>query len=120
MIKDILSAKLKERLPYTDYDTTEKRYMLDAIDKEIIELLQQHFDLLDGLYILVILSHLGAAPNLVYDDDGMWAITTGGFSSIPNKEMEFYSVDLTFVIEKEEWFSDPKEAIKYTLNNWFN
>ena len=56
------------------------------------------------------LSHLGYAPNLLYDNAGHWAVVVDGFQNVVMDEPE--DVNMHFYVQKHRWGKTPVEALK--------
>jgi hypothetical protein len=56
---------------------------------------------------------LGDAPNLLYDDNGHWSITSDGFQSVVTVPSD---VETHFFIEKEKWKNTIREALDFYLD----
>ena len=60
------------------------------------------------------LTKLGEAPNILYDDNGNFAVTGTGFQSVSMDEIS--DVTMSFFVLKEHWFKTIREALKYYLS----
>lgn len=91
----------------------------DAIEADRLEFLirrelNDKFDTLPVEFVLESLTHLGDAPNLLYDDNGLWAIVTDGTQPCVSGKQKLEG-DMTFWCEKKQWFATIRKAIKYYL-----
>ncbi len=91
----------------------------DAIEADRLEFLirrelNDKFDTLPVEAVLESLTHLGDAPNLLYDDNGLWAIVTDGTQPCVSGKQKLEG-SMTFWCEKRQWFSTIRKAIKYYL-----
>jgi hypothetical protein len=98
------------------YDIEEPK-QIDEIKNEIIELIFKNESSLSVECIIETLTHLGCAPNILYDDNGHFAITDEGFQSICSGD-EPDDVELSFKVEKKFWKDSIKEALDTYLENF--
>ena len=105
--------------PFQQEKSKEADDMFFAMKQNVLELFRDHFPEFDPLYIFEIWTHLGMSPNLIYDDDGMFAIEFCGYQSIPDKTDPEWVLESTFVIEGKKFKKTPKEAIEYACQNMF-
>jgi len=82
----------------------------DLLAKEIHALLITNFNELEFDFILLQLTRLGYAPNLIYDDNGHWAVVTDGFQTVP-KGINPQDIESCFFIEKRQWKLTPRRAL---------
>lgn len=83
---------------------------IDKLGEEILSLLTNHSDELEFEFIMEQLSMLGQAPNLLYDDNGHWAVTSEGWQNVVADEPE--DVETHFYVEAHLWKDTPREALK--------
>lgn len=86
---------------------------IDEYANEIRKLLKENFESLEFEFIFEQLSCLGEAPNLLYDDDGHWTVTSDGFQSVTANGPDDW--EGTFFVKKEDWKNTPREALKQYL-----
>lgn len=110
---------MDEIKPFQQEESKEADAMFFAMKQNVLELFRDHFSEFDPLSILETWTDLGMAPNLLYDDDGLFAIDFGGYQSIPDKTKEDYIVSISFTVEKKYWHESPKKAIEYACLNMF-
>lgn len=84
---------------------------IDKYANDILNIIKEDFHNLSFDFIFEQLSYLGHAPNLLYDDNGHWVVTSDGFQSI-NSEDSPQDVELFFFIEAKYWKDSPMEALK--------
>ena len=87
----------------------------DELGTQIYDLLKKHYKSLPFDLVIEELTHLGAAPCLLYDDRGHFAISGDGYSSI-GMDNEPSDINMSFHIEKHMWKKTIKEALEYFLN----
>lgn len=86
---------------------------VDTLGREIREEIIEKQDILPVDFMIESLTKLGEAPNILYDDNGNFAITGTGFQSVS----EYVSdVTMSFFVLKEQWFKTIREALKYYLS----
>lgn len=88
---------------------------INELGDKIIELILNNLDSLEFDFIMVELSHLGQAPNLLYDDNGLWAVTGDGYQTVVYGD-EPQDVESSFFIEASQWKPTPKEALVHYLS----
>ena len=116
--KDVL-LMMEAIKPYQEDDSEESNKMFFEMKNKVLTVFQDHFDVFDPLYILEIWSHLGLSPNLLYDDDGLWAIEFCGFQSLPDKT-DKWELKTSFIVEDIKFKSTIREAIRYACMEIFN
>ena len=87
---------------------------VDRLGDEILNLVQNHHQELLVDFVLEVLSCLGQAPNVLYDDNGNWAIVGDGFQSV-SAEDHPVDVELQFWVEAKHWFPTIREALTHYL-----
>lgn len=101
-----------------DYQIPEPKEV-DEFAKEIRESIDTHKDELPVDFILESLTMLGHAPQLVYDDNGHFAISGDGLSPVPmtdsGKFEEFES--FTTHVEPEQWHDTIRGALNHYLKS---
>ena len=87
---------------------------IDDLSNQIIYLIKQHKHLLTFEFIIEQLTKLGGAPCLLYDDNGHFAISSGGLQTISSEisDTAFYNF-----VEKDYWKNNIREALYYFLDN---
>lgn len=93
------------------YDMEEPKD-IDILGEEILLLLQQNFDSLPVDFIIEELTKLGQAPSLIYDDNGHFAITSDGYSSICDEPQD---AQVFCFVSKSQWKPTIREALKYYM-----
>lgn len=95
----------------------EKEYKeIDSLGKEILDSIKKYKDRLEFDFILIELTKLGHAPNLLYDDNGKFAIEGSGFQTVAFGD-EPVDMEMQFFIEAEYWKDTPREALDFYLNH---
>lgn len=89
---------------------------IDILGNEILNKISEYRNDLSIDFIIEQLTKLGQAPNLLYDDDGRFAVTGDGFQSLVASD-EADDVKLHFFVEKRHWKSTIREALYYYLDD---
>ncbi len=99
-----------------DNDPHEKELndKIDDLSKEIEKYIRLYSEQLPFEFIMEELSKLGQAPNLLYDDNGNWAVTSQGFQNVVYGD-EPQDVETHFYVEAKEWKPTPREALLHYL-----
>jgi hypothetical protein len=88
---------------------------IDEIANEIMQYIAKHKDEIDIEVILETITYLGGSPNLLYDDNGHFAITDEGYQSVAFGD-EPVDVETSFNVPKECWKKTIREALNHYLN----
>jgi hypothetical protein len=126
IIIELIEKKIKERLVFIkkyDKSLVDKSSKfktlseipepkeIDSIGKEILKHLKKDFDILPVDFIVESLTHLGHAPNIIYDDNGLFAVTAEGFQSVVTGNQKIEGTFL-LLVEKKQWKKSIREALK--------
>jgi len=106
---------IKTRQGFFDSDdeiTDEKK--VDEYAVKINEHLKQYIDELDPDFVLDSVTHLGCWPQLIYDDDGHWAVSEEGISNVIDTTKETYQ-QTTTVSDNKSWKDNIRDAVKYYI-----
>jgi len=87
---------------------------IDKLADQIISLIREHRNDLPFEFIFEQLTKLGHAPNLLYDDNGHFALIGDGYQSVPD---EISDIEMQFFVEKEHWKNSIREALDDYLDN---
>ena len=87
---------------------------IDQLSNEIYSLIKDNQTVLDIDFIIEKLSYLGYALNILYDDNGHFAVTSDGFQTLPMSD-EPCDINMSFIVTKEEWFDTIREALNKYL-----
>ena len=88
---------------------------IDSLGDEILTKIKEWRNLLSLEFILDELSNLGQAPNLLYDDNGHFAIASDGFQNVSSEE-EPIDMKMSFFVPKESWKKTIREALDFYLD----
>jgi len=91
---------------------------IDELASQILDEIISRKDDLSIEFIIEQLTYLGQAPNILYDDNGNFAVTGDGFQSIEHiaSKEGTGDVSLSFFIEKENWKDTIRKALYYYLD----
>lgn len=100
----------------SDYTIPEPKE-IDELAKEILSGIDTHKDELPVDFILESLTMLGEAPQVVYDDNGHFAITGDGVASVPMTDSgKFEKTEcFTAYVEPEMWHDTIRGALNHYL-----
>jgi hypothetical protein len=94
--------------------TDEKNERINEIEKEITEQLKTKYNSYSVDFILETLTEFGQAPNLVYDDNGMFAVSSMGYQPVVTDDERIEGIVSVFV-EKQQWFDTIRKALWHYL-----
>jgi hypothetical protein len=60
------------------------------------------------------LSRLGSCPNLLYDDNGHWALVFDGFQTLCTEDKPI-DIETTFWVKAEDWKDNIYDAVIWSL-----
>jgi hypothetical protein len=106
--KEFQNSWVKEIEKYTKTEPKE----IDILGSEILTLLQQHHKELPVDFIIEELTKLGQAPSLVYDDNGHFAVTGDGYSSVSD---DVQDAQIFCFVSKSQWKPTIREALEYYM-----
>lgn len=103
---------------FGDY-TMEEPKEIDEIGEKILKGLKKHRDQLQVDFIIESLTMLGDAPQLIYDDNGHFAVTGSGFAPVPMTDSGKFEEDEQFmsVVGPEQWKDTIREALNHYLDD---
>lgn len=86
---------------------------VDRLEVCIVKGLKENFDALECDFILESMTHLGASPSVLYDDNGMWTVVADGTQpAVSGDDRLDGFVSMGFFFEKTRWFKTIREALK--------
>ena len=90
---------------------------IDLLADEIKDGLLRHRNELPVDFILESLTSLGDAPQVIYDDNGNWAISSSGMSPVVMSDSGKFEDTQSFTsfVEPEEWYDTIREALNHYL-----
>jgi len=92
----------------------QRKRLINKNTREIEAALLQGSDTLPVDLLITADTHLGGAPQLVYDDNGRFAVTSDGYAPLVMDD-ERIEGSMTAFVEKEMWFSEIRDALKFYL-----
>lgn len=127
MIEKKIKQILKERMTYIklreeSFDEETLKYTVpmpkevDSMAKEVEKLLKEHFKELPVDFIIETLTHLGQAPNVMYDDNGYFAVSGDGLQEVVYGRKKIEG-GMTVIVNKKMWKKTIREALKYYMEN---
>jgi len=109
-----INALLDERDALYKLDNDSKR--VDEIQKEISTAIRKNFDQYAVDFILETWTRFGAAPNVIYDDNGLFAVTGDGYQKVVFGK-ERLEGTFTVFVEKKQWKKTIRQALKQFINS---
>ena len=95
-----------------DSNYNDKR--VDDIQDEITNEIKNNFNDYEVDFIIETWTRFGAAPCVMYDDNGMFAITDDGYQPVVTGD-EKIEGEITVFVEKEQWFKSIRDALGYYI-----
>lgn len=108
---------------YSSYDeekndyTIEEPKEIDSIAKEITDYILHYQYELDVDCIIESLAHIGNSPNILYDDNGHFAICDEGFQTVAYGD-EPIDIETSFFVPKEYWAPTIRGALNSYLERF--
>ena len=92
---------------------------IDKLGNQIKKALVKHSDELPVDFILESLTSLGDAPQLLYDDNGHFAISGDGYAPAPMSDSGKFEEDvsLTAIVEPDMWYDTIRGALNHYLKS---
>jgi len=92
---------------------------IDELAVEIRNLVNEHANDLPVDFIIESLTSLGDAPQVVYDDNGHFAVSGSGMAPVPTSESGKFedTESLTTFVEPEQWHNTIREALNHYLKS---
>jgi len=100
----------------SDY-TIEEPEEIFTLRDEILNLIFKYEPELDTDCIIETMTELGYAPNILYDDNGNFAVITDCFTSVSFGD-DPVDMDMSFHVEARHWKPTIREAIKHYLEDF--
>lgn len=93
--------------------TIEEPKEIDELSEKIIEKIVTGREFLEIDFIIESITHLGAAPNLLYDDNGYFAMTSDGYQTVVSESPA--DIETSFLVPARKWKPNIREAVIYYL-----
>lgn len=87
---------------------------IDDIQEKITKSIKNYFDFYEIDFILETFTRFGAAPMLIYDDNGRFAVSDTSSGPVAFKKV---SGTYTVWVEKKMWKRTIRKAVKYWIFN---
>lgn len=109
----VIKKLLDERDSILKEDVESK--IADEYQKNIISAIKKYFDIYEVDFIIETFTRFGASPNLIYDDNGLFAIVEEGYQQavVGNQKIEG---GFTLFVKKKQWKKSIREALKYYIS----
>lgn len=125
LIKNDIKILLDKRKVFLDlyeksYDENTFKYKIkepkeiDGIRDEINNIIIKHKDILPVDFIIETLTHFGDSPNILYDDNGNFAVSADGYQTVAS-DGEPIDMDMTVIVTKHQWKKTIREALIHYL-----
>ncbi len=112
MKKEEISILLNER--NTIYKNNSDDIRVDEIKDQIMFVIKKDFDSFEVDFIIETLTSFGDGPNIVYDDNGLFAVSSDGMQPVVTGD-EKIEGSLTIFVEAQQWKPSIREALKHYL-----
>src|SRR5690348_14971230 len=100
MTKQEISALVKERDNLLKTD--EKNIRVDEIERKITDVFRKKINDYEVDFILETLTMFGLAPNVIYDDNGLFAVTDTAYQPVVTGREKIEGA-ITVFVEKKQW-----------------
>lgn len=94
-----------------DYESKEA----DVIQKKIISAIKKYFSKYEVDFVVETFTRFGASPNIIYDDNGLFAIVEEGIQPVAYGNNRIKGT-FTLFVEKKQWKKSIREALRYYLS----
>lgn len=111
MTTDDILIEIEKRDQLLDTDNIKDA---DQIEEMITKELIDNFNDYPVDFIIETLTKFGQAPNLVYDDNGRFAVSSDGFNQVVTDD-ELIDQPMTIFVEKHMWYKTIREALYHYL-----
>lgn len=113
-------VSLRDSLLEEEDETKRDETQIDALAAEITQIITEHQDTLPVEVMLESLTKLGAAPSILYDDNGHFTIGGDGFQNLP--DVELYETQETvfggeWMVPAGHWKPTIREALRVYLKD---
>ncbi len=114
MKKEEITLLLAERKSLLKKGSKSKR--IDEIQKQISNAIRKNFDKYEVDFILETWTKFGSAPNVIYDDNGLFAVTADGYQPVVTGNQKIEGA-MTVFVQKKQWKKTIREALKQFIAN---
>lgn len=112
MDKKIISDLLNDRDRLIKKNSEDKR--IDLIQRSIEEEIRKNFNDYEVDFILETWTRFGAAPCLMYDDNGFFAVSGDGYNPVVWGKRKIEGTMCVF-LTKDQWKKTIREALRYYI-----
>ena len=102
---------MRDKILDINYDDKEA----DVLEQKILTVIKTDFDELPIEFIIETLTKLGQGPNLVYDDNGNFAVSGNAFQPVV-VDAEKIEGGITVFVEAQQWKETIRLALKFYLD----
>jgi hypothetical protein len=106
----ILLINIRKKL--LDKDSLNKR--IDEISEQVIQLFKDNFNDYEVDFMLETLTMFGQAPNVVYDDNGLFAISGDAYHPVVYGEHKLNG-SISVLVKRNQWKKTIRLALKHYL-----
>lgn len=103
------------KLRYTHLKKKDNRRAID-VEKKIVASLKAYFNKYPVDFIIETLTHFGQAPAIVYDDNGLFAVSGGGYGPVVTGRNKIVGSMTVLIDSKRMW----KKSIRAALKNYLD
>lgn len=111
MTTNEILIEIEKRDQFLDKDNIKDA---DQIEEMITKELIDNFNDYPVDFIIETLTKFGQAPNLVYDDNGRFAVSSDGYNQVVTDD-ELIDQPMTIFVEKHMWYKTIREALYHYL-----
>lgn len=108
-----INELIEKRLTHLNEDDIESA---DKIEESITKSIMTYYPLYSIDFIIETLTKFGQAPNLVYDDNGLFAVSGTGLQPVVYDDQKLDG-SITVIVESEMWFPTIRKALYHYLKN---
>ena len=93
-----------------------KEKAADIVESQIMDEFRRSLKKYDVDFVIETLTKLGGAPNVIYDDNGMFAVTADGYTPAVCGKQRIEGA-FSLVVKKEQWFGTIRKALQHYIND---
>jgi hypothetical protein len=125
LVMNEINIIIKKRKEFYDlyqesYDENTYKYKMeepkeiDSLGNEVRNIILKNKEMLPIDFIIESLTQLGEAPNILYDDNGFFAVTADAFQDVSFQD-DPIDMNMTLFISKDKWKKTMREALIHYL-----
>ena len=118
LTEELLALVAERKALFVDQEANDPQ--IDIMAKQVVEFIKKHKDQLSLEVIIESLTHLGSAPNILYDDNGHFTVAEEGSQNLPTTDDDFETKETEF---HASWTIPPggwKKTIREALNAYLD